>query len=69
MMRCENPSDPGNSPIHLTGKLCIEHGCKRPAGTAWSPYWCQPCNAARMKRIDAGLRAAMAKFDEQEPKV
>lgn len=58
MEPCEDPANPGNSPLHLTGKLCIEK-CGRPAGTAWSLHWCQPCNAVRMARINAGLDAAL----------
>jgi hypothetical protein len=50
--RYEDPGDPLNSArYHTPGKQCIERGCTRQAGTAWSPHWCQPCNAARMKRI------------------
>lgn len=47
----EDPSDPGNGPEYHTGKPCIEAGCDRPAGTAWSPYWCFECNVKRIKRV------------------
>lgn len=57
----EDPKHPGNSPNYHTGKLCVE-GCGRPAGTAWSPLWCQPCNAARMKKISAQLEEIAAEF-------
>lgn len=53
----ENYQDPdyeGNGPKYHTGKKCIE-GCGRPAGTAWSPYWCFECNKARMDRISKSL--------------
>ena len=50
-----DPADPLNGPEYHTGKACIEKGCERPAGTHWSPFWCQPCNAARMDRISAAL--------------
>lgn len=53
----EDPSHPGNSEKYHTGKPCYEAGCNRPAGTAWSPYWCFECNVERMKRIGASLRA------------
>ena len=62
MKRCEDPADPNNGPRYLTGKLCIER-CGRPAGTAWSPYWCQPCNAARMNRISAFLDAEVRHYE------
>ena len=46
----EDPKNEGNSSKYHTGKVCIE--CQeRPAGTAWSPYWCYECNVERMKRI------------------
>ena len=53
----EDPNNPGNSLAHRTGKRCIEPGCGSLAGTAWSPYWCQSCNVARMKRIGDSLRS------------
>lgn len=48
----EDPNNPNNGPQHHTGKPCVEHGCTNPAGTAWSPFWCQSCNAKRMNRIN-----------------
>lgn len=50
-----DPDYSGNGSEYHTGELCIE-GCGRPAGTAWSPHWCQPCNTARMDRISASLK-------------
>ncbi len=55
MEHYQDPNDPLNGPEHHTGSPCVEKGCDRPAGTAWSPYWCQLCNAARMDRISASL--------------
>ena len=49
----ESYADPDhgfNGPEFYTGKMCVE-GCGRSAGTVWSPHWCQPCNAKRMRRI------------------
>ena len=51
MQSYEDPHDPLNGPEHRSGGKCIEPGCDRPAGTAWSPFWCQPCNAVRMNRV------------------
>jgi hypothetical protein len=51
----ENPDHPGNGPEHHTGKPCIEKGCTNPAGTAWSPHWCFPCNVARIKRVSGQM--------------
>ena len=42
-----------------TGKKCIEPGCYNPAGTAWSPLWCQSCDAERRRRIGSSLRAML----------
>lgn len=52
----QDPGHPYNGPAHQTGEPCIE-GCGRPAGTAWSPLWCQPCNAERMDDISASLES------------
>ncbi|QHJ75238.1 hypothetical protein DELTA_45 [Brevundimonas phage vB_BsubS-Delta] len=56
MQRYEDKDDPHNGPEHHTGKECITTDCKEPAGTWWSPLWCQACNAARIKRIDGNLK-------------
>ena len=56
MKAFQNPNDPGNSDKYHTGKLCITHDCKRPAGTKWSPYWCFACNVKRMEHVDKQLR-------------
>lgn len=57
----EDPCHPSNGVEHNTGKKCIEHGCDKPAGTAWSPYWCQEHNAKRMNEITRSLH----EFQEQ----
>lgn len=54
-MSYHDPYSPGNAPGHRTGKTCIEEGCDRPAGTAWSPHWCVECNILRMDRIEKSL--------------
>lgn len=59
MARCENPADPLNGPEYHTGQKCVEKGCNNPAGTHWSPFWCQPCNAKRLGRVSASLSAAV----------
>lgn len=56
MERCEDPSDALNGPEYHTGKKCVEKGCNNPAGTHWSPLWCQPCNAKRLNRVTASLQ-------------
>ena len=50
MSRWDDIHDELNSEKYRTGKKCID--CENPAGTAWSPLWCQPCNAKRMFRLD-----------------
>ncbi len=62
MQAYADPHDPLNGSEHHSGRKCIEPGCDRPAGTAWSPFWCQPCNAVRMDRISASLNRCA--FDE-----
>jgi len=52
----------GNSEKYHTGKVCIEHGCNNPAGTAWSPYWCVECNIKRMDGITKSLEKIMESF-------
>lgn len=61
----EDPTDVGNSPKYHTGKPCIEPGCGRPAGTAWSPYWCFECNVKRIKRIDHQLEMLIRQLEEK----
>jgi len=55
-----DPGHPGNGPAHLSGKACVEKGCKNPAGTLWSPFWCHEHNVARMDRIGRSLDAELA---------
>lgn len=62
----EDPSDPLNGSEYHTGKACIEPGCDRPAGTAWSPHWCQPHNAARMRRLAARVDEIAKRFGIEE---
>lgn len=66
LMNCENPAHEGNSAKYHTGKACIEKGCEQPAGTWWSPLWCFAHNAARMKRITAGLEDAVQRAQVAE---
>lgn len=61
----QDPNDPRNGPKYHTGNPCIER-CRRPAGTAWSPHWCQPCNAERLGRIDRSLQAIARRLDSEE---
>lgn len=46
----EDPEHESNGEKYHTGKVCHTPGCHNPAGTRWSPHWCQKCNAQRMKR-------------------
>ncbi len=52
----EDPNNSGNGALYHTGKPCVERGCARPAGTAWSPYWCFEHNVERIRRIDKQLQ-------------
>lgn len=55
MEPCQDVNHPHNSPKLHTGKKCVEMGCDKPAGTGWSPFWCQACNAKRLMHISAVL--------------
>jgi len=59
--RHADPADPLNAASYHTGKPCIEKGCDLPAGTHWSPLWCQPHNSERMDRITRNLEAELAR--------
>ena len=63
----QDPTDTRNGPKHQTGKPCIEPGCDQPAGTAWSPFWCQPCNAKRIDSISATLDTAPSRLKPEQP--
>jgi hypothetical protein len=65
LKRYEDPTDEGNSAKYHTGKLCIE-GYGRPAGTYWSPYWCQECNAKRINDISEKLNEIEARYLRRE---
>ncbi len=66
MENFENPDHPGNGPMHHTGEPCIREGCDKPAGTAWSPYWCFEHNVERMKFIDGQFDFLKALFEIEE---
>lgn len=64
MIAYQDPNNKGNSPKHHTGKKCVgDMGvvkkCDKPAGTAWSPYWCFECNVIRMDKIDTFFKNAI----------
>jgi hypothetical protein len=63
-----DPNDPGNSAAFHTGKICIEPGCDKPAGTAWSPYWCFEHNVKRIDRISKSLKDISAHFEQRTRK-
>lgn len=54
-----DPNYEGNSAKYHTGKPCITKGCGKPAGTTWSPMWCQACNAERLDRVSRGFDSAL----------
>ena len=59
-----DPNNPGNGSKYHTGKSCIEPGCERPAGTAWSPYWCFEHNIERIDRISGQFCALFESLPE-----
>lgn len=50
-----DPRHEGNSSKYWTGNPCVEKGCKKNAGTRWSPLWCFDHNVKRIARINASL--------------
>lgn len=72
-------NDVGNSPKYHTGKKCIGsdihdnsgrlvryESCEKPAGTAWSPYWCVEHNIERMDKINDELAILDDLFTKRE---
>ncbi len=59
----EDPEHEGNQSTFHTGKPCIEKGCSQPAGTAWSPFWCFPCNVVRITRISKNMEEILKSFE------
>ena len=59
MERYQDPDDTLNDKKYHTGKRCVwregDLACDNPAGTAWSKFWCQKHNAARMDGIGESL--------------
>jgi hypothetical protein len=53
----DDPNNVNNGAQYHTGKPCIVKDCDKPAGTAWSPYWCQKHNAERLHEITSSLEA------------
>lgn len=68
MEPCQDPNHPHNSAKHHTGKKCIEKGCDKPAGTFWSPFWCQACNARRLTHISDVLQHEVDRHAGKVPK-
>ena len=62
-MKYKDPNDPLNGKKYHTGKCCIEKDCPNPAGTVWSPLWCQKHNSERMDRISASLDELKKKME------
>lgn len=56
----EDPNHEHNSARYRSGKRCAgadyHDNCQNEAGTAWSPHWCQSCNAKRIRRITKSLK-------------
>ena len=68
MERYKKPNDELNSPKYYSGKECIERGCSNPAGTSWSPLWCQFHNAERLDRITKNLENIIENLENKDRK-
>ena len=62
----EDPDHEWNSSKFHTGKMCIEPGCNKPAGTKWGKYWCQIHNANRFCRINDQFESILKMIDKEE---
>lgn len=56
----EDATHPNNGVKFLSGRKCLD--CDNQAGTAWSPHWCQSCNAKRINGIAEGFTKIADKF-------
>jgi len=63
-----DPEHEGNSAKYHTGEICITPGCRNPAGTAWSPFWCFQCNVKRIDRIGNNLEKLVAALGKEQKK-
>lgn len=62
----EDPNHEYNSERYHTGQLCV--GCHvKPAGTRWSPHFCQKCNAERINRVDDQLNKILSRMKREGP--
>lgn len=50
-----------------SGRVCIEAGCDKAAGTLWGPLWCPDHDAERLDRISASLEALFAPAPKATP--
>lgn len=64
------PGHPLNGPEYRTGKTCVGYprgsSCDKPAGTWWSPYWCQACNTKRLDAINTSLQTIVDRHVDPE---
>ena len=56
----------GYSEKYRSGLKCYE--CGKPAGTAWTEYWCPECDIERKERITKSLEAIDQRFEEMKQK-
>lgn len=54
---CQEPS----------GRLCVEAGCGKEAGTWWGPYWCPEHDKERLDRVSAGFDSILASLEGNRP--
>jgi len=66
MFPYEDPGSPYNGPSYYTGLPCVILGCPEPAGTAWSPHFCQKHNAERINHIASQLDELIKKRMKDE---
>lgn len=62
--QCWTPDGYVHTCADPSGWDCLD--CGAPAGTRGGPFYCPPCDAARLDRIDAALDEAAEHFHSQE---
>lgn len=54
-MKSHPNCDSGHVCHDPSGRVCIESGCDKPAGTFWGPLWCPEHDRERLDRIGRQL--------------
>jgi hypothetical protein len=59
----KDKSSPLHSSKYHSGKICIEEGCNKPAGTYWNINLCSECTILKIDMIIMISNGLLARFD------